>query len=288
MTTEELVVRSRDGGASDAAFDYAVWGLRIGFEERPVVRPKERNAPLPSRTPDEALFAVRPELRATTPLARFAAMREGGTPGVQPLDLDRARALAAAIDAASPAIFAPAAPAQGRVTVAQPRRHRPPQRRGGGAGRRLRRPRPCPGERNARAGPTLPSRPSPPSLPAHYLPPSPSASRPATCSRPNRRGRARWPGRSRQPMPPWRGSSPASRARSFEGEAPLAFAGTIVRVKADATLAPIAVSDLLVSSSLPGHAMKAPGGAPAGTIVAKALEPLSTGTGAIRVLVMSR
>jgi len=34
--------------------------------------------------------------------------------------------------------------------------------------------------------------------------------------------------------------------------------------------------------------MKAPGGAPAGTIVAKALEPLSTGTGAIRVLVMSR
>jgi len=37
----------------------------------------------------------------------------------------------------------------------------------------------------------------------------------------------------------------------FDGEAPLAFAGTIVRVKADATLAPIAVSDLLVSSSLP-------------------------------------
>ncbi len=71
-------------------------------------------------------------------------------------------------------------------------------------------------------------------------------------------------------------------------EAPLAFAGTIVNVKVDATATPVAVGDLLVASPIAGHAMRAPEGAAAGSIVAKALEPLEGGTGTIRVLVMSR
>jgi hypothetical protein len=74
----------------------------------------------------------------------------------------------------------------------------------------------------------------------------------------------------------------------WRGTAPVALAGTVVSCRADATGAPIAAGDLLASSSLPGHAMKAPEGAAPGTIVAKALEPLAAGTGPIRVLVMAR
>jgi hypothetical protein len=64
-----------------------------------------------------------------------------------------------------------------------------------------------------------------------------------------------------------------------------------VKVKADATRAPIKVGDLLVTSDVEGVAMKSLpvelGGVPIhrpGTIVGKALEPLETGTGEILVL----
>jgi hypothetical protein len=57
--------------------------------------------------------------------------------------------------------------------------------------------------------------------------------------------------------------------------------------KVDASYGPIARHDLLVASPTPGHAMSAANPAP-GTILAKALEPLPTGTGTIRVLVMLR
>jgi hypothetical protein len=57
--------------------------------------------------------------------------------------------------------------------------------------------------------------------------------------------------------------------------------------KVDTGYGPIAANDLLVASPTPGHAMKAVNPAP-GTVLAKALEPLPTGTGTIRVLVMLR
>ena len=64
-----------------------------------------------------------------------------------------------------------------------------------------------------------------------------------------------------------------------------------VRLKVDATRAPIAIGDLLVTSDKPGHAMKSIaldfGGVPIhrpGTIIGKALEPLDGGTGEILVL----
>ena len=58
-------------------------------------------------------------------------------------------------------------------------------------------------------------------------------------------------------------------------------------VKADATIVPIAKGDLLVASPTLGHAMKAADAKP-GTIIGKALEPLETGTGMIKALVMLR
>src|SRR5258708_35685697 len=68
-------------------------------------------------------------------------------------------------------------------------------------------------------------------------------------------------------------------------EVPLAVIG-IVPCKVTAENGPIAAGDLLVTSSMPGHAMKGTDRARMlGTVVGKALEPLREGTGLIQVLV---
>ncbi len=51
---------------------------------------------------------------------------------------------------------------------------------------------------------------------------------------------------------------------------------------------PIEANDLLMASSLAGHAMRTGENSKQGTVIGKALEPLREGTGVIRVLVMSR
>jgi hypothetical protein len=59
-----------------------------------------------------------------------------------------------------------------------------------------------------------------------------------------------------------------------------------VRCKADASMAPIEVGDLLTSSSTPGHAMKADDPTRAfGSIIGKALESVATGKALIPILV---
>ena len=68
-------------------------------------------------------------------------------------------------------------------------------------------------------------------------------------------------------------------------EVPLAVVG-IVPCKVTAENGPIGVSDLLVSSSMPGYAMKGiDRQRMLGAVVGKALEPLPKGTGMIQVLV---
>lgn len=67
--------------------------------------------------------------------------------------------------------------------------------------------------------------------------------------------------------------------------APVALMGR-VNCKVDACTAPVAVGDLLTTSDVPGHAMKA--GDPVrafGAVIGKALAPLEVGTGMIPVLV---
>ncbi len=281
VTTEELVVRSRDGQTPDAAFDYAVWGLRIGFEERPAIRPKERNAPLPSRAPDEALFAARPDLRATTPLARFAAMRDdGAVAGARPLDLD---ALACARRGDR----------RGLATGVRAGRSARGARHHGRLAARVDRARPRRDRCRDEAGPDVATRPlEPTTLPAS-LPgalPAPIAERvevgDVLAADPLRPGTLVRSGAGLEATVA--GIVAGAPGSVFDGEAPLAFAGTIVSVKADATAQPIAAGDLLVASPLPGHAMRAPDGPAAGTVVAKALESLPAGTRMIRALVMSR
>lgn len=72
------------------------------------------------------------------------------------------------------------------------------------------------------------------------------------------------------------------------GEAPaLALVGR-VPVKVTDEGGNIRVGDLLVSSSTPGHAMKAPANPAPGTIVGKALQPHLSGSGTVEMLVMLR
>jgi hypothetical protein len=74
----------------------------------------------------------------------------------------------------------------------------------------------------------------------------------------------------------------------LETEIPVAIMG-IVPCKASAENGPIAVGDLLTTSSIPGHAMKVVNRlTSAGTIVGKAMEWLASGTGMIKVMVMLR
>lgn len=69
--------------------------------------------------------------------------------------------------------------------------------------------------------------------------------------------------------------------------AALALAGRIP-VKVSAENGPIRPGDLLVASSTPGHAMRAPAVPAAGTVVGKALASHDTGIGVIEMLVMLR
>jgi hypothetical protein len=60
----------------------------------------------------------------------------------------------------------------------------------------------------------------------------------------------------------------------------------IVPVKASAENGPIAPGDMLVASSIPGHAMSAGPNPPTGTVIGKALEGLEGDTGMIKLLVV--
>ena len=65
--------------------------------------------------------------------------------------------------------------------------------------------------------------------------------------------------------------------------AALALSG-IVPVKVSAESAAVQPGDLLTTSTIPGHAMKAVD-VRTGTIIGKALEPLASGRGVIQVLI---
>jgi hypothetical protein len=77
----------------------------------------------------------------------------------------------------------------------------------------------------------------------------------------------------------------ASFAEGTEGLVPLAVVG-VVPVKASAENGAIRPGDMLVSSSTPGHAMRAGGSVPNGRGIGKALGRLDSGTGLVTILVI--
>jgi hypothetical protein len=99
--TNEITVRSHDG--SDCAFDYLVFGLRIGFEESSIVQEKEQESYIPSMVDHRQLYQRRPDLKSYNSLERFKGMRRAIEPKAE-LDLSRAHALRNAIVEFDPAI----------------------------------------------------------------------------------------------------------------------------------------------------------------------------------------
>jgi hypothetical protein len=109
LTTTELVVCGPEDGPQDLAFDYIVYGLRIGFEEASIVQEKEQEAYIPSMANHRALYDRRPELRQYNAFERFARMRAAaGESGA--LDLTHSRALHDAIIEFDPATHGVAGP----------------------------------------------------------------------------------------------------------------------------------------------------------------------------------
>jgi hypothetical protein len=78
VTPSELVVRNADPRAEDAAFDFVVFGLRIGYEEFPVVQYRKMDSRIPSEASYEETYAGQSgELRAFTAKKRFLGMQDG-------------------------------------------------------------------------------------------------------------------------------------------------------------------------------------------------------------------
>jgi hypothetical protein len=251
-----------------------VSGLRIGFENHPPVQDRVVEGPPHLR----ADFPAAGDPGAGSALERWSANR--AALGVKaPLDLSRADALVALARRpgneprnGAPGSAAPAPPAGGAA--------RPVPSAGG-----------------------LPPAPVPSDTPAATIPvPVDDAVRaadllatdPADAARPFVLAGA-LPGQTvlgiavsgAAPAPDAAGA-PDTPGASRPQTAPLALAGSVVPCHADATAAPIAAGDLLVASPLPGHAMRAPAHPAPGTVVARALEPLSGGTGTILVRVVTQ
>jgi hypothetical protein len=299
LSTSELVVKELAGGKSDTSFDYVVYGLRIGFEEVSIIQEKKEESYIPAMVHHRELFARQPALRAFNALERFKGMRaEMGV--TEPLNLSGTLALKEAIHEFDPAVD--------RVAD-----EREPSLSGSGQ-------------------PPRTVAPTPPAPPSHGIerasvePDEPAyrdhapmtqvftsrAERFPICepvqegdvltNAPEHPGAfcltkvMHDPGVVGVVLTEAGGAAPAktrSEAATYD-TAPVATSG-VVLCKADATLTPIAPNDLLVTSSIPGHAAKAQPkiieGVPiytSGTVIGKALEPLESGTGLIKVLVMLR
>jgi hypothetical protein len=281
LTTTEMVVRGGPASAPDQLFDYVVMGLRIGYEEHPVVQPRAQDAPVPSRESWDRRRAARPDAPPHDALERFRGMAAAAGLPV-PEETALARSLRRAIgevdrgDEPEPAGPEPASPAppSGAASAATAAPGGESEGRGG-----------------AEAGRTSdlrdPARPAPnlkPGLPVLTLSEDVEEGDLLALD-PARPGSFRRAAHPEDPLV----VGIAAGAPFLEGgelRAPVATAG-IATARAEALDAPIAPGDLLVASSVPGHVSRAAAAVP-GTVVGKALEGLESGAGPIRILVMPR
>jgi hypothetical protein len=288
-STTEIVVRGP--AASTATFDYIVWGLRIGFDQQAIVQPKQVESPIPSMRDHEKTYNEHAALRRFNALERFKSMRPHGRSD-EALDRSRGRHL---LDA---------------VGIYDPARHGSVE-----SLHKLQKPTSTP--RGAFGGPddeatsavsaavpnpeggavtALPSRaptPTPPARERGIDRPFVATARPAwlhvlQASGPIAAGEVvaldpEQPGRVKR-ADIGADADAIGIAVSASTDDTVEVAATIVEVRVDAGCGAIVPGDLLTSSPTPGAAMRMvePG---VGAIVGKALEPLETGIGTIRVLV---
>jgi hypothetical protein len=316
--TEEIVVKSH-GGDPNAAFDYIVYGLRIGFEETSIVQEKTTESYIPSMKDHRELYARKPELRSYNALERFKGMRAGT--GEAETDFSKSEALKAAIHEYDPATDPPVC----KLLGMEPCPEEMEQPAASAAERTS--PQPQPAEPARETAPVSP-RPAGaqsagagvgPGVGAGPAQTSALATATATAGRPRGFDASETEapagaffvvsepveagdllvldpvhaGQVRRASAPGDtsviGIAAGPSQLAADGNSVVSPVGTFYgRVKADAQYGAIRPGDLLVTSATPGCAMKAPEVIAAGTVIGKALEPLETGTGVIRVLVMPR
>jgi len=272
VSTTELVVRSREGAGTDVAFDYIVHGLRIGYEEFQTVQPRTAEAPLPSEAFYLRLREQHPELQHYTATARLAPPRP--TADAANDGPAAARALREAIGEFDPGLDAPRRDrpevdgAAVEAPVSSPAATDGPPLHARNAGSAVR----AEVTEAPRLLPTFPV--SEAVEPGDLLVLDPE--RPDLLRRCVSAADAMVIG------------IVVDDAVAGDGnpQVPVALSG-VALVKADAGYGEIRPGDLLTSSFTPGHAMRAVEVVP-GTIIGKALEPLQTATGRIKVLVMPR
>ncbi len=299
VSTDTLVVRSTEG--SDCAFDYIVWGLRIGFEDSTIVQPKQIEAFIPSMKDHRRMVAEDPELGRYTARSRFLEQRKAmGIEGAP--DMSRARALVVAIHEFDPAVDnlpeLPGFQEHRRETTKRnasspaaretmPVRHEAASETaaapravvsGGGPGQDLtaRSFRSELGRVATRVAVASPVE------PGDVLAIDPE--RPGALVRAASNGDPTVVGIVVETAGVTLGEGEAGEGQAH---ALLASPGAIVPCHVDAGYGAIVPGDLLVASPTPGYAMRASDPMP-GSVVAKALEPAAGGKRTIRVLVMLR
>jgi len=303
VTTKELVVRGPADGPQDLAFDYLVYGLRIGFEETSIVQEKREESYIPSMADHRKRYEDHPELRRFNALERVKATRQRMGFETAP-SLSTATALRNAIHEFDPKVDVVA-------PIRDPEQSRPrPGRAADGA-----------------AG-------SDPGVPGHLADASPSRWMPtprtgdagsaspafgivaSTQGQDESGSSDRTPGDGVAPVETLRVSEPVragdllavdptqpDRVRRAEGIGDTGFIGVaqadsndgevelatarVLRVQADAGYGAIALGNPLTTSPTPGAAMRALDPAP-GSTFGKALDPLDSGIAEIRVLWMPR
>ncbi len=315
LSTEEMVVRELQNGTSDCAFDFLVYGLRIGFEESSIVQEKEMESYIPSMADHRQLYERRPDLKSYNSLERFKGMRNAANSKAE-LDLSRAHALRDAIIEFDPAAHElPRPPRMEEMTREDATPEMEGHVEGVQSGERV---------RAARADQDRRLSPDHSGLSAE-VPVNDEGNVHATSFHPSSREVASLVDVSEEVQP---GDvlvidrdNPGMMRKGFEahdtgvigvvtldagvvlgtrpsadaqGEprtetalrAEVAMTG-IVNCRVDAGFGAVWPGDLLVTSPTPGHAMRADAPLP-GTVLGKALEPLEEGVGAIKVLVMLR
>ncbi|MFN7967229.1 MAG: type VI secretion system tip protein TssI/VgrG [Acidobacteriota bacterium] len=269
LTTKELVVRARLASDAEAAFDYLVHGLRIGYEEYGVLQPRRMDGSIPVRV---SRAADGNDLHALDALTRFRTMETAlGRRAPEQAGADALRAAIGEHADTDDLVSIVAAPA----TTVRPEHPVDPADITNDGATAI----PTQDATASSAAPTPVSRFASAVCVAGFTPGDLVAI--------DRDQPSHWIAARRIADPAVVGVLMLDPlAACAEGELVIAFAG-IVTAKVDASFGAIEIGDLLTSSPTPGHAMRA-GTALPGTIVGKALEPLASGVGTIRVLVMPR
>ncbi len=307
VSTSELVVRSRDAAGGEVAFDYMVHGLRLGFEEHPVIQERVADAPVPSPAYYDREYAGREGLRGFSALARFREM-DAEVWGRAATEMTAAASLRAGtgqFEVAPGAVVAqpagksgspPPGLSAGIPAAAGPGASAPVTgKAGSAAGARQGQPAGVAavpvdptGDVRARSFHASATELATPVLSSEVVETGDvlviDPSRPGWLRLSREEADTRVFGVATDTAGVVLGAAPADPSRA--DQVTVATAG-VVLCRVDAAFGAVEPGDLLVTSPTPGHAMRAD--APrAGTVLGKALEPLAAGTGTIRVLVTLR